>query len=184
MIEEHESAREELKSSEEELLSSNEEFQSTNEELETAKEELQSLNEELSTTNDELRYRNHELRLIHDDVVVARDYADAIIDTMAEPLLVLESDLRVTRANDAFYRTFRTIAGDTIGALLYVLGNGQWNIPALRDLLEKLLPEQAVVRDFQITHDFPGIGTRTMRLNGARVVGRGHERNDSKVIDR
>ncbi|MCC8397687.1 hypothetical protein LJ656_34700 [Paraburkholderia sp. MMS20-SJTR3] len=175
MLEEHESAREELKSSEEELLSSNEEFQSTNEELETAKEELQSLNEELSTTNDELRYRNHELRLLHDDVVLSRDYADAIIDTMAEPLLVLESDLRVARANHAFYKTFQTAAYDTIGALLYMLGNGQWNIPALRELLEKLLPGQTVVRDFLITHSFPNIGMRTMRLNGARVVGRGQE---------
>ena len=176
MLEEHESAREELKSSEEELLSSNEEFQSTNEELETAKEELQSLNEELSTTNDELRYRNHELKTLHDDVVRARDYADAIIDTMSEPLLVLESDLRVTRANRAFYQTFQTIAEDTIGALLYLLGNGQWNIPALRDLLEKLLPQQTLVRDFQITHDFPRIGRRTMRLNAARVAGKAHER--------
>ncbi|QGZ59952.1 chemotaxis protein CheB [Paraburkholderia acidiphila] len=176
MLEEHESAREELKSSEEELLSSNEEFQSTNEELETAKEELQSLNEELSTTNDELRYRNHELRVLHDEVALARDYADAIIDTMAEPLLVLESDLRVTRANHAFYKTFQTSAEDTIGALLYTLGNGQWNIPGLRDLLEEVLPEQTVVRDFQITHDFPRIGVRTMRLNGARVVGRGQAR--------
>ncbi|KXU83639.1 hypothetical protein CI15_24045 [Paraburkholderia monticola] len=175
MLEEHESAREELKSSEEELLSSNEEFQSTNEELETAKEELQSLNEELSTTNDELRYRNHELKMLHDDVVRARDYADAIIDTMSEPLLVLESDLRVTRANHAFYQIFQTVPGETIGAPLYTLGNGQWDIPALRDLLEKLLPRRTIVRDFQITHDFPRIGLRTMRLNGARVVGRAHE---------
>ncbi|BDB24525.1 response regulator [Cupriavidus sp. P-10] len=175
MLEEHESAREELKSSEEELLSSNEEFQSTNEELETAKEELQSLNEELSTTNDELRYRNHELKTLHDEVVRARDYADAIINTMSEPLLVLEPDLRVTRANRAFYHTFQTIADDTIGTSLYTLGNGQWNIPSLRELLEKLLPERIVVRDFQITHDFPRIGTRTMRLNAARVRGRAHE---------
>ncbi|WNC94921.1 chemotaxis protein CheB [Paraburkholderia sp. FT54] len=176
MLEEHESAREELKSSEEELLSSNEEFQSTNEELETAKEELQSLNEELSTTNDELRYRNHELRLLHDEVAHARDYADAIIDTIAEPLLVLESDLRVTRANGAFYRTFQTAPEDTIGSLLYVLGNGQWDIPKLRELLERLLPDRNVVRDFEITHDFPDIGVRTMRLNAARVAGRPNER--------
>lgn len=175
MLEEHESAREELKSSEEELLSSNEEFQSTNEELETAKEELQSLNEELSTTNDELRYRNHELKTLHDEVVRARDYADAIIDTMSEPLLVLEADLRVTRANRAFYHVFQTIADDTIGTSLYALGNGQWNIPSLRELLEKLLPERTAVRDFEITHNFPGIGTRTMRLNAARVLGRAHE---------
>ncbi|MFM0755532.1 CheR family methyltransferase [Paraburkholderia strydomiana] len=171
MLEEHESAREELKSSEEELLSSNEEFQSTNEELETAKEELQSLNEELLTTNDELRYRNRELRMLHEEVARARDYADAIIETMAEPLLVLQPDLRATRANRAFYQTFRTTPDATIGTLLYALGNGQWNIPSLRELLEKILPQQTLVRDFEISHDFPRIGQRTMRLNAARVVG-------------
>ncbi|SAL01923.1 signal transduction histidine kinase with CheB and CheR activity [Caballeronia pedi] len=175
MLEEHESAREELKSSEEELLSSNEEFQSTNEELETAKEELQSLNEELLTTNDELRYRNRELRTVHDEVTSARDYADAIIETMSEPLLVLQPDLRVTRANRAFYETFHTTADVTIGTLLYALGNGQWNIPSLRELLENILPQQAVVRDFPISHDFPRIGPRTMRLNAARVIGPAHE---------
>jgi len=172
MLEEHESAREELKSSEEELLSSNEEFQSTNEELESAKEELQSLNEELSTTNDELRYRNQELKAVHDEVVGARDYADALINTMSEPLLVLESDMRVTRANYAFYQTFQTTPENTIGTMLYSLGNGQWDIPGLRELLERILPQQIVVRDFQITHVFEDIGSRTMRLNAARVVGR------------
>ncbi|MFM0627892.1 chemotaxis protein CheB [Paraburkholderia xenovorans] len=175
ILEEHESAREELKSSEEELLSSNEEFQSTNEELETAKEELQSLNEELSTTNDELRYRNQELRSLHDEVVRARDHADAIIETMSEPLLVLGPDLRVVRANRAFYQTFQTGEEDTIGALLFSLGNRQWNIPSLRELFESLLPQRTVIRDFEITHDFESIGPRTMRLNAARVVGRAHE---------
>jgi two-component system CheB/CheR fusion protein len=175
MLEEHESAREELKSSEEELLSSNEEFQSTNEEFESAKEELQSLNEELSTTNDELRYRNHELKTVHDDVVGARDYADAIINTMSEPLLVLEPDLRVARANRAFYQAFRTTAENTIGTMLYSLGNRQWDIPALRELLEKILRQQTVVHDFQITHEFDTIGSRTMRLNAARVAGRTQE---------
>jgi two-component system, chemotaxis family, CheB/CheR fusion protein len=170
MLEEHDSAREELKSSEEELLSSNEEFQSTNEELETAKEELQSLNEELSTTNDELRYRNQELRSVHDEVTRARDYADSIVETMSEPMLVLEPDLRITRANRAFYQVFETTPEKTLGTRLYALGNEQWNIPALRELLEELLPQRTVVRDFLITHEFPRIGLRTMRLNAVRVV--------------
>ena len=170
MLEEHDSAREELKSSEEELLSSNEEFQSTNEELETAKEELQSLNEELSTTNDELRYRNQELRSVHDEVTRARDYADSIVETMSEPMLVLEPDLRITRANRAFYQVFETTPEKTLGTRLYALGNEQWNIPALRELLEELLPQHTIVRDFLITHEFPRIGLRTMRLNAVRVV--------------
>lgn len=169
-LEEHESAREELKSSEEELLSSNEEFQSTNEELETAKEELQSINEELSTTNDELRYRVRELRDLHDEVARSRDFAEAIIETIAEPLLVLEPDLRVTRANDAFYQTFGTTPAETIGTPLFVLGNRQWNIPALRTLLEEVLPQETSVRDYEISHEFPRIGLRRMRLNAVRVA--------------
>jgi two-component system, chemotaxis family, CheB/CheR fusion protein len=169
-IEEHESAREELKSSEEELLSSNEEFQSTNEELETAKEELQSVNEELSTTNDELRYRVRELKTVHDEVARARDYAEAIIETIAEPVLVLEADLRIARANRAFYQAFATTAEATIGTKLYLVGNGQWDIPALRTVLEEVLPEQTSVRDYEITHEFPRIGMRTMRLNAMRIA--------------
>jgi two-component system, chemotaxis family, CheB/CheR fusion protein len=169
-IEEHESAREELKSSEEELLSSNEEFQSTNEELETAKEELQSVNEELSTTNDELRYRVRELKTVHDDVTRARDYAEAIIETIAEPVLVLEADLRIARANRAFYQAFATAAEATVGTKLYLLGNGQWDIPALRTMLEEILPERTSVRDYEITHEFPRVGTRTMRLNAMRIA--------------
>ncbi|BCQ29073.1 hypothetical protein NK8_72630 (plasmid) [Caballeronia sp. NK8] len=127
------------------------------------------------TTNDELRYRNRELRMLHEEVASARDYSDAIIETMSEPLLVLQPDLRVTRANRAFYQTFSTTPEVTIGTLLYALGNGQWNIPSLRELLEKILLQKAVVRDFQISHDFPRIGPRTMRMNAARVIGRARE---------
>ena len=169
-LEEHESAREELKSTEEELLSSNEEFRSTNEELETAKEELQSVNEELSTTNDELRYRVRELKDLHEEMMRARDYAEAIIETISEPVVVLDADLRVTRANSSFMRMFATTAEDTVGTRFYSLGNGQWDLPALRELLEDILPEKTAVRDYQITQPFPHIGLRTMRLNALRVA--------------
>jgi len=170
ILEEHDRAREDLRASEEELLSSNEEFQSTNEELETAKEELQSVNEELTTTNDELRYRNHELKTANDEVARARDFSQAIVETMSEPLLVLEADLKITLANRAFYQTFQTSADKTIGTMLYDLGNEQWNIPALRELLEELVPQRTSVRDYQITHEFPGIGLRTMQLSAMRIA--------------
>lgn len=168
-LEEHESAREELKSSEEELLSSNEEFRSTNEELETAKEELQSINEELSTTNDELRYRVRELKDLHTDVAGARDFAEGIIETTAQPILVLDGGLRVKRANAAFCQMFSTTVEGTAGSRLYALGNGQWDIPALRELLENVLPRHSAVRDYEIVHAFPRIGLRTMRLNARRL---------------
>ena len=169
-LEAHESAREELTSSEEELRSSNEEFQSTNEELETAKEELLSINEELSTTNDELRHRVRELRELHDEVARSRDFAEAIIETIAEPLLVLDPDLSVARANNAFYRTFDTTSAETIGTTLFALGNEQWNIPALRTLIEEVLPQKTSVRDYEISHEFPRIGLRRMRLNAVRLA--------------
>ncbi|WP_459568124.1 chemotaxis protein CheB [Cupriavidus sp. 8B] len=169
-LEEHESAREELKSSEEELLSSNEEFRSTNEELETAKEELQSINEELSTTNDELRYRVRELKALHEEMTRARDYAEAIIETIADPVVVLDAELRIVRANSALYQTFSTTAETTVGMRFYAIGDGQWDIPALRELLEDILPQRRVVRDYQITHLFPRVGVRTMRVNALRIA--------------
>lgn len=174
MLEEHERAMEELRALEEETQSSNEEFQSTNEELETAKEELQSLNEELSTTNDELRFRNRELKGLHDEMAQGREYADAIIETMSQPMLILDGRLRVARANQAYYDTFRTSSHETLHVSLYSLGDGQWDIPALRELLEELVPRRTLVRDHEITADFPQIGRRTMRLNAARVAWPNH----------
>src|SRR3954462_15532402 len=87
-----------------------------------------------------------------------RDYAESVIDTVHEPLLVLDRDLRVENASRSFYDTFRITDHATIGQFLYNLGNGEWNIPALRDLLESVLPQQSAFRDFEVTHDFPSLG--------------------------
>ena len=141
----HEAAQEELKSAHEEVLSANEEFHSTNEELETAKEELQSTNEELTTTNEELGHRNRELNASKEAETAARDYAEGIIETMSEPLLVLDGELRVMRANSAFYSCFKTNPAETEQVFLYDLGNKQWNIPRLRTLLEEILPRGRVL---------------------------------------
>jgi two-component system, chemotaxis family, CheB/CheR fusion protein len=99
----------------------------------------------------------------------ARTYADALIGNAREPLLVLDRDLRVTVANPAFYRTFFTLQEQTEGKLIYDLGSGQWNIPRLRDLLHNIIRVNARVDDFEVTHDFPGLGTRTMILNARRI---------------
>jgi two-component system CheB/CheR fusion protein len=173
-IEKHEAAQEELKSAHEEALSANEEFQSTNEELETAKEELQSANEELSTTNEELRNRNRQLTELNEALRVSRDHLSAIYETLREPVLVLDSELRVLQANSAFYETFRTGREQTENKHMYELGNGQWNFPTLRHLLEEVLQKESPVRDFEMTHAFPAIGSRTMRLNARRLTGNGH----------
>lgn len=174
LIEEHEAAIEELKLAQEELLSSNEEFQSTNEELETAKEELQSTNEELSTTNDELRHRNRDFGKINEDLTQARDYADAIVETIHGPLLVLDESLRVIRANRAFYATFKTTHRLTEQGLIYELGDRQWDGPELRKLFEETLPSTGSFENFEVTRVFPAIGKRTMRLNGRTLSWKGH----------
>jgi two-component sensor histidine kinase len=99
----------------------------------------------------------------------ARTLAQAIVDTIHEPLLVLDSGLRVLVASRAFYEIFRVDPEHTMGRLLYDLGDGQWNIPALRLLLETIIPEHAAMDGFEVEHDFPAVGRRTMLLN-ARMV--------------
>jgi PAS domain S-box-containing protein len=96
-------------------------------------------------------------------------YARSIVDTVREPLLVLDSHLRVQSANRSFYRTFRVAPLDTEGRLLYELGNGQWDIPRLHTLLEEILPHNTSFDDFEIEHDFPGIGRKMMLLNARRL---------------
>jgi signal transduction histidine kinase/DNA-binding response OmpR family regulator len=96
-------------------------------------------------------------------------YAQNIVDTVREPLLILDTTLRVRSANRAFYETFRVISGETENRLIYELGNGQWDIPALRTLLEDIIPASTVFNDFELEHDFPGIGRRIMLLNARRL---------------
>ena len=95
--------------------------------------------------------------------------AHAIVDTVREPVVVLDQDLRVVAANRSFYLTFKGNAENTEGKLLYELGDGQWNIPKLRVLLEKILPEHGVMENYEVEHDFPDIGRRTMCLNARQV---------------
>jgi len=100
---------------------------------------------------------------------IAKDAAQAVIETVRHPLLVLDSDLRVKKANASFYRTFQVSPQETEGRDLYSLGNKQWNIPRLRGLLEDVLPTGKPVCDFAVEHDFPGIGRKTMLLNAREI---------------
>ena len=96
-------------------------------------------------------------------------YAETIIESLREPLLVLTPDLRVRSSNAAFYRHFAVASDQTIGRRVYDLGNGQWDIPELRNLLEEILPEQQVFEDYEVTHTFQSIGRRTMLLNARQL---------------
>ena len=103
------------------------------------------------------------------DVQDAWVLANAIVDTVREPFVVLDQDLRVVAASQSFYLTFKVTPEHTLGKLLYDLGDGQWDIPKLRVLLGKILPEQGAMENYDVEHDFPGIGQRTMLLNARKV---------------
>ncbi len=100
----------------------------------------------------------------------AQTLAQAIVNTIHEPLLVLDGDLIVLAASRSFYDTFKVEPEATHGCHLYALGDGQWNIPALRVLLETIIPERAAMDGFEVSHDFPGLGQRTMLLNARKVI--------------
>ncbi len=163
ITEAQEAANEELQSDNEELLSGSEELQSLNEELETNKEELQSTNEELTVVNQEIINLNEQ-------VTEARDFAEAINATIHEPMLILDRNLRIKSANKAFYKLFNIQAKDAEGVNLFQLDQKQWNIPKLRELLEEIIPKNSHFDDFELTQDFPGIGEKTLMMNGRLLL--------------
>ena len=101
-------------------------------------------------------------------------YAQDIVDTVRKPLLILDSGLRVRSANRAFYETFAVTAAETEDRPIYELGNGQWNVPALRTLLEEIIPRSSIFNDFELAHDFPAIGRRVMLLNARKLKAGDH----------
>src|SRR5687767_14861049 len=107
------------------------------------------------------------------DLRAIETYAQDIVDTVREPLLILDTTLRVQSGNRAFYQTFKVSPDETENRLIYELGNGQWDIPALRTLLEDIVPKSSVFNDFELEHDFPALGRRVMLLN-ARKLQAGH----------
>lgn len=103
------------------------------------------------------------------DIIDTQTLAEAIVNTIPEPFLVLDDEFRVLAASHSFYTTFKVMPESTIGTMLYALGNGQWNIPALRLLLETIIPAKTAMDDFEVEHDFPGVGLRVMLLNARKV---------------
>lgn len=167
---EQESAYEELQSAHEELQSSSEELQSLNEEIETSREEIQSSNEELLSVNVELNALNGQL-------IEERDYANGIIETIKEPLVVLDRSFRVRTANRSFYEVFRVEKKEAEGRLLHELGGKQWDIPMLRGLIDTVHAKKVSIVDLELSNELPGIGKRQILLNAREIVrGGGRER--------
>ena len=101
---------------------------------------------------------------------LARELAEGIVNTVVEPLIVLDGGLQVISASRSFYRHFQVSVEQTVGRKIFALGNGQWDIPALRELLENILPRNQVMDGYVVEHDFPGLGHRRMVLNARRIV--------------
>lgn len=112
-------------------------------------------------------------------IAEARTYAESIVETIREPLLVLDKDLRVVSANRAFYIAFHATPQETEQQVLYTLGQGQWNIPALRHLLETILPSATVFEDFRVEDEFPAIGRKVLLLNARTLY---QEANHMELI--
>jgi two-component system CheB/CheR fusion protein len=175
-MEQHEAAKEELKSAHEEVLSANEEFQSTNEELETSKEELQSANEELITTNDELRERNRELAVLNMQLASAQQMserahalAEAIVETVREPLIVLDPDLNVLRTNRAFTAQFGVTVEDMRGRSLDVLGVALED-QTLHQRLSAILTDGPTFTDFEVVMPHGRDGRRILSLSARKIA--------------
>lgn len=163
IIESQDKAYEELQVANEEIISASEEFQTLNEELETSKEEIEATNEELQTTNQELHIRNEQLAESH-------NFSEAVAETMHEPMLILDKNLRIKSANKAFYRKFHLNQLNTENKLLFELGNHKWDIPSLRALLENIIQKNTHFFDYEIIHEFPEIGKKIMLLNARKIV--------------
>jgi len=117
-------------------------------------------------------------RLKHSEeaMMEARDYAESIVETVREPLVVLDDELRVISANRSFYSTFQVLAQDTVNRIIYDLGDREWDIPRLHELLEKILPQSNHFTDFEVEQDFSTLGPRIMLLNARRIQGPHHGR--------
>ncbi|MEI7456249.1 MAG: chemotaxis protein CheB [Nitrosomonadales bacterium] len=109
-------------------------------------------------------------RQVQQAVIEARDLAEGIVNMVKEPLLVLDSELRIVSASRSFYQYFHTAEKDTIGCLIYQLGNSQWDIPELRHLLETILSGNQVIENYLVEYPFPLTGQRKMRLNARRIA--------------
>jgi two-component system CheB/CheR fusion protein len=163
IIEEQEASNEELQSANEEIVSSNEELQSINEELETSKEEIQSANEELQTINQELQVRN-------DLLTESYEYSEAILSTINEATMILDEQLRVKSANEAFYKIFETDPAQTEGLNIYEFGNRQLDFSEFRNVLHEVVSRDTAVRGLETEIRISASKRRNMIINAKKVV--------------
>lgn len=96
-------------------------------------------------------------------------YIKTVVDVVREPVLILDKNFKVLAANNPFYNVFQVEASDTENQIVYKLGNGQWDIPDLKKLLEDILPKNTFFKGFEVAHNFPSIGYKVMILNARQI---------------
>ncbi|HEY8967742.1 MAG TPA: ATP-binding protein, partial [Puia sp.] len=170
MQEAFEKTRQDLQAAHEELLSNNEELQSINEELQSSKEELQAANEELKTMNEEVNQRNAELK-------ESIEYSETIVETIRQPLLDLYSDLRIRKANKAFYQFFQLHIDEVEGSYIHDIGGHLFDIPELLLALKSTISRRMMFEDLELSCKIPLLGERILLFHATRINGQPGKRS-------
>jgi two-component system, chemotaxis family, CheB/CheR fusion protein len=169
LVSEHESTLDKLQSSAEQALTGNQELQRLNEELRTAKRGIVSINEVLGALNRDLQLRNLQLTRFNDDIQRGLDNANVLLDAVTQPLVILDANLRIEKANLAFHETFSTTAQWTQGRSLSEIGGGHWSTPELLTKLQAVLDTGAAVEEVAVETEIPRIGFRNMFVEAKRL---------------
>jgi two-component system CheB/CheR fusion protein len=120
-----------------------------------------------------------EINKLNQDIQLAREYADNIIDTVREALLILDKDLKILSANRSFYKMFNTVSEKTVGRFIYELDDKNWEIPQLRELLEQIIPQQKFFEDYEVEYNFTNAGRKKLLLNARQIF---HQEKETKLI--
>jgi two-component system CheB/CheR fusion protein len=126
-----------------------------------------------------LKTAYEKINTLNQDVQLAREYADNIVDTVRESLLILDKDLKVLSANRSFYKMFNTVSEKTVGRFIYDLDDKKWDIPQLRELLEEIIPRRNIFEDYEIEYDSINTGKKKLLLNARQIV---HGEKETKFI--
>ncbi|MEL1255932.1 CheR family methyltransferase [Flavobacterium sp. DGU38] len=162
-FEELQTTNEELQTSNEELLNNTEQLQIKNEQLTASAQELRSNNEELTCVNDELQDRREKLALM-------QNFYESIVNTIREPLIIIDKNTVIKSANPAFYKYFKTIEEETEGFSIFEIGNSHWNTPEFKESVLKKLSQQEIVENFKIQFDLGNGVKKTVLLNASPII--------------
>jgi PAS domain S-box-containing protein len=142
-------------------------------EMENFRTRLKVAEQRLEEANELMQAEITDRKRAEETLAQAKRHFESVVETIREPLLVLTADLNVISANQSFYETFKVTSEETEGQFIYSIGNHQWDIPALRKLLEEIIPQNTHFNNFEVDHEFPGLGRRTMLLNARRIYRQG-----------